>query len=223
MASEERTCSVDGCEGGRHALGLCKKHYQQHRRTTDAGKPCYVVDCDAPQYAVGLCNVHYAKNRVNGMPECTAPGCVRPQISQGLCGGHYAQQQRGRKLTPLQPHNRVVDGFKVCTHCNENLPIADFGRKLNRYTEMCKPCRGIELRANTYGLTRDAVRELIKSPCHCCGTVVADMKQLHIDHCHTTGEVRGVLCHACNTSLGLLSEDPARMRALASYIERHTT
>ena len=43
-----------------------------------------------------------------------------------------------------------------------------------------------------------------------------------IDHCHTTGAVRGPLCRSCNTVLGLMREDPARLRAAAAYIETHT-
>jgi len=44
----------------------------------------------------------------------------------------------------------------------------------------------------------------------------------HVDHDHTTGRVRGVLCSACNTALGLLKEDETRMAALISYIRKHS-
>lgn len=222
MTGQNRTCSVDGCDGTHWGRDLCKKHYDKMRRAERAAStPCYVDGCTAGVYAIGLCANHYSKARVAEMPECTAPGCVRPQFSKGLCGGHYAQRQRGRDLGPLQPHHRVIDGHKVCTHCLENLPVVEFGKKLNRYTEMCKACRGIELRANTYKLSRDEVRDLLSRPCEACGATDMSTKELHIDHCHTTGVVRGVLCHACNTSLGLLNENPERLRALADYIERH--
>jgi hypothetical protein len=42
-----------------------------------------------------------------------------------------------------------------------------------------------------------------------------------VDHDHETGAVRALLCHRCNTALGLLGDDPARMRAAADYVERH--
>ena len=42
---------------------------------------------------------------------------------------------------------------------------------------------------------------------------------LVVDHSHTSNRFRGLLCHACNVSLGLLDENPDRMRALAVYIE----
>src|SRR3954467_3392479 len=34
----------------------------------------------------------------------------------------------------------------------------------------------------------------------------------HLDHCHCTGRVRGVLCRGCNRALGMLGESPARIR-----------
>lgn len=43
----------------------------------------------------------------------------------------------------------------------------------------------------------------------------------HIDHCHTTGKVRGILCRACNIAFGVAKENPARLRALADYAEKH--
>ena len=44
-------------------------------------------------------------------------------------------------------------------------------------------------------------------------------KSLDVDHDHSTGMIRGLLCSACNSSLGLLREDSKRIRALAEYIE----
>ncbi|WP_442942261.1 endonuclease VII domain-containing protein [Nonomuraea sp. NBC_00507] len=44
-------------------------------------------------------------------------------------------------------------------------------------------------------------------------------QNLHVDHCHTTGKVRGLLCVGCNTALGLLAEDSERIRGLLGYLE----
>jgi len=43
--------------------------------------------------------------------------------------------------------------------------------------------------------------------------------QLHIDHCHETGRVRGVLCHGCNIALGYFRSDPNLLRAAIAYLE----
>lgn len=42
-------------------------------------------------------------------------------------------------------------------------------------------------------------------------------RNLHLDHDHTTGRFRGVLCNGCNTSLGALNDDPERITSLAAY------
>lgn len=45
-------------------------------------------------------------------------------------------------------------------------------------------------------------------------------KRLNIDHCHTTGRVRGLLCDACNRALGLLKDSPELMLKAISYLAR---
>jgi len=47
------------------------------------------------------------------------------------------------------------------------------------------------------------------------------MKGLVVDHCHVTGEVRGLLCQFCNVALGNLQDDPEIVRAAARYLETH--
>jgi len=41
-----------------------------------------------------------------------------------------------------------------------------------------------------------------------------------IDHCHTTGRVRGVLCRACNAALGQFRDNPDLFVRGAEYLER---
>ena len=72
----------------------------------------------------------------------------------------------------------------------------------------------------TYGLTREQAVAMVDGACQACGTH-ADSKNMHVDHDHVTGAVRGLLCHGCNTTLGLLNEDVERIRALIAYVERH--
>lgn len=55
--------------------------------------------------------------------------------------------------------------------------------------------------------------------CAACGDEM--LPTPHIDHCHKTQVVRGLLCPSCNVALGHLRDDPERVAKLLAYIERH--
>ena len=42
-----------------------------------------------------------------------------------------------------------------------------------------------------------------------------------MDHCHTTGKIREVLCNRCNWGLGKFMDSPDLLRKAASYLEKH--
>lgn len=46
----------------------------------------------------------------------------------------------------------------------------------------------------------------------------ADGTALAVDHCHTTGNVRALLCHRCNQMLGMARESEATLRSAISYL-----
>lgn len=58
--------------------------------------------------------------------------------------------------------------------------------------------------------------------CAVCGKHQRALKhRLAVDHCHASMRVRGLLCHRCNTALGLLGDDPAVVRKAAKYLTKH--
>jgi len=54
--------------------------------------------------------------------------------------------------------------------------------------------------------------------CACCGSDDHKGRGWCIDHCHTTGEVRGIVCILCNTMLGMARDDPKILQAGIDYL-----
>jgi len=55
----------------------------------------------------------------------------------------------------------------------------------------------------------------------CGGPPNGPGRRLHVDHCHTSKAVRGLLCAKCNTAVGLLDDDPDRLDKAAAYLRSH--
>lgn len=74
---------------------------------------------------------------------------------------------------------------------------------------------------NKYGITIADVRALQADGCAICGSHKRLRgKDLHVDHDHSTGRFRGMLCHSCNVGLGNFGDDIERMKKAIAYLER---
>lgn len=74
-----------------------------------------------------------------------------------------------------------------------------------------------------FGLSRaqfDALLSAQGGGCAICHTALPESRGC-VDHCHTTGRIRGILCAPCNTALGFFRDDPQRLRAAATYLEEN--
>lgn len=88
--------------------------------------------------------------------------------------------------------------------------------------QKCKDCRRIHARSAKYGLTKAEVLELHeKTACEICGAEI-HFTTMHVDHCHASGRVRGVLCVTCNVGLGSFKDSPETLLAAAHYLLRDT-
>lgn len=102
------------------------------------------------------------------------------------------------------------------------------------YRERCKAeARGRDKEAIRDGRLRsqfgisaaeyDAMLDAQGGGCAICGnTASGDGRghRLHVDHCHESGQVRGILCAACNLGLGKFADDSERLRAAVAYLAR---
>ena len=72
-----------------------------------------------------------------------------------------------------------------------------------------------------YNLTPDQYNKMLSDQNNCCKVCDIKMISPHVDHCHTTGKVRALLCNNCNTGLGKLKEDTKIMQKLIEYVKEH--
>lgn len=121
-----------------------------------------------------------------------------------------------------RPRKAIVDGTKECCVCALYKPLSDFHNdksKISGRQSRCKNCdrkAGLALR---YGLRIEEYDDLMTSQgrrCAICANV--PIKPLAVDHCHITGNVRGLLCQSCNLLLGHAKDDPKILQHAAEYL-----
>jgi hypothetical protein len=74
-----------------------------------------------------------------------------------------------------------------------------------------------------YGMKAGAERVMLEKQggvCACCGAP-PKQKRLNVDHCHTSGRVRSLLCNRCNTAISVLED--AKLAVWTAYLEAHRT
>ena len=77
---------------------------------------------------------------------------------------------------------------------------------------------------NNYGLSQEGYEAMLKRQNDCCAICDSPSPgghgKWHVDHNHSTGEVRGLLCNLCNSALGKFKDSPTILKAAAAYLER---
>lgn len=80
----------------------------------------------------------------------------------------------------------------------------------------------------SYGISYQDVLDLIakqNGKCALCEATVSLHRgggfkhKAHVDHCHTTNKVRGILCGNCNTALGKLGDDIESIQKVLKYLQ----
>ncbi|UXY18841.1 endonuclease VII domain-containing protein [Streptomyces cynarae] len=119
----------------------------------------------------------------------------------------------------------VPPGHKLCRMCGEAKPHSEWHRNATAsdgLSTRCKACRAARGRQDhlkrQYGITEAERDELIASQAGVC-CICLSAPAAHVDHCHETGRVRGVLCFSCNAALGQFKDRPDVIRRAATYVE----
>ena len=131
--------------------------------------------------------------------------------------------------------------MKTCRKCHIEKPLSDYyisNRNKDKRTSYCKPCANTynkelnktEKAKNTsrsnllkrrYGISQEIYEQMLAKQNNACAICKEPCKikdRLAIDHCHTTGKIRGLLCFNCNLALGKLKDSAVILQAALDYI-----
>ena len=126
-----------------------------------------------------------------------------------------------------------------CKKCSDNLPLDNFYfNKNGKYKKqnVCKKCMNIydyktdknRKLKRAYGITFDEYEELLSKQDKKCAICGIDNngkyrnkpRAFAVDHCHTTGKIRGLLCSDCNTGIGLFKDNTNLLQFAIKYLNK---
>lgn len=142
---------------------------------------------------------------------------------------------------------------KTCRTCKETKPIIEFHKRKDGKAgtrSSCVDCTrkknleyyhnkgGKELQADRsykhnlkkYGLTEEDYNGLLEDQQGRCAICRSDESHrterrynLFVDHCHSTGKVRGLLCHHCNVGLGHFKDQQDLLTKAIEYLNENSS
>lgn len=154
----------------------------------------------------------------NGRAKTCSPACgIKYQNDRRQQGRREAWEATNPTCAecgePIPATRRV--GVKYCSwDCKHKAMNANWRARAPHY-----------MRQYIYGITAEQFASLLEAQdgrCAICRTDTPNGKGgWHVDHCHDSDKIRGLLCHYCNVGLGNFRDDPALVRAAAEYLEMH--
>lgn len=170
-----------------------------------------------------------------GNDECDQP--ARPSQLTGRVPLYCSKPCQRTAERNRRKNKALQQTHRWCRECDQTKPIDQFTRPLAFYCRECISARNKDryMRAGgtdtayerglqyRYGMTMDEYnhrRWEQDGRCAICGE--RPEERLCVDHDHATNAIRDLLCARCNHALGNARENPATLRAMADYLERHT-
>jgi hypothetical protein len=129
---------------------------------------------------------------------------------------------------------------KTCSICDTDLDLKEFYKAKtwkDGFMSWCKGCHSKKVKANynplvrksrklkyNYGITLEEYNNKLKEQGDVCAICKSDTPggngDFYVDHNHTTGQVRGLLCHWCNFMIGQSKESPEILSAGIDYLKK---
>lgn len=118
------------------------------------------------------------------------------------------------------------EGQKWCARCRQYLDLGEFTRQKTKINSYCKPCHSAYLHERaikvSFGMSPEEYERLMVIQGGVCAICEKKprSRRLAVDHNHSTGEIRGLLCTRCNhKTLGGAGDSATLLRRAAQYLE----
>ncbi len=159
----------------------------------------------------------------------------KTESSRAFCSVEHARLGQQRKSGIPYSVSKKYPSKKTCTVCNKmflaNSSQSMYCTDLCRFTARNKRTKerwknrkviGITFEKGTKYDAKISLLQEIKN-CPVCGDSFeqVNIKSIHLDHDHTTGKVRGILCFKCNAGLGQFKDSIKSLKAAIVYLENH--
>ena len=213
MSNPVKFCKIHSCEKyysysfQKYACRQCKRDYAANYRKNNPDK-------------ISKNNIEYARKRRDFVKQ---DKIVNPdKYKKGIIASEWCD---------IHSCNKVIgtDGLFICRKCKK-----EYAKKYREGNPLYRKHAKTRL-LKKFNLTKKQYEKMIsdcENKCHICkhpekkifyGRIV----DLSIDHCHESEskgiiKIRGLLCHACNTSLGGFNDSIELLRRAITYLESHT-
>lgn len=227
-------CSVTACDRPVIAGGVCDMHYRRMKRHGhfEQTRPGDWGDRRKhPLYK------YWTQIRRNGMPVCELWHTDFWAFSEAV-GERPSMQHtiyRPDQTKPVGPGNAAWAESKAGpardeTHTNERSRKTNYMRDYNQQRREADPLLQMRIGLDrSHGITLDeyeAMMDVQGGLCYICGrsehrlaVQTGQPMRLAVDHCHATGDIRGLLCSFCNHAIGYLEDSPVMLQRAIEYLQ----
>lgn len=108
-------------------------------------------------------------------------------------------------------------------YCKARQERCEYQKKWDSENKETKAISRRKTKLKSYGLTLedyDRLASLQNGVCAICSSPCNTWEVLSVDHCHTTNEVRGLLCLSCNMGLGHFKDDVEKLANAIKYLNK---
>lgn len=217
-AKEERKIEVTKQRNAEKSK-RCRQKNRQAGLCSKCGKPSEKFRCDKCQKVHNETTKQLRDERIQeGKCEKCGGDNTTDTTRCVNCQKRLNQQRRekNQEYTKQWAANNAIRGLCIsCSGPKENQKI--------RRCEKCKrKCNSNRLKS-LYGITVEEYEELSAHQNHVCW--ICGKKEttkdgyLHVDHCHKTGKIRGLLCGLCNRGIGALGDSIELLEKAIEYLK----